>query len=186
MKKIEEYIQLSKNDRQSHIDLRDPCHIRGGDSIQFRGLLAYYLNTDIPKARIAICCHACHNANCSNPKHLYWGTVSENRLDFLSTCSDEYIKNIKNKGSHNHNYRKLPWLNASALPNSWIYADIVYDYIQNNIDDSGKLRWGTGASVIHKKFNIPYGTAKCIVVKVKGGWNPREDKDWLDFKNKGV
>ena len=26
-------------------------------------------------------CHACNNGKCSNPKHLYWGTASENRMD---------------------------------------------------------------------------------------------------------
>ena len=26
-------------------------------------------------------CHACHNAKCSNPNHLYWGDTSDNIQD---------------------------------------------------------------------------------------------------------
>lgn len=42
-----------------------------------KGVLAQYLDTTIPSGRILLC-HACHNAKCSNPKHLYWGTDKDN------------------------------------------------------------------------------------------------------------
>jgi hypothetical protein len=29
-------------------------------------------------------CHACHNSKCSNPYHLYWGTVRENNIDRIA------------------------------------------------------------------------------------------------------
>jgi hypothetical protein len=77
MIQIEEYIKLTKAERQTHIDLKDDCIYRGGISTQHRGILAAYLDTTMPVGRILLC-HACGNGKCSNPKHLYWGTDKEN------------------------------------------------------------------------------------------------------------
>jgi HNH endonuclease len=46
-----------------------------------KGLLAHLHNTTIPSGKKIHVCHACHNAKCSNPNHLYWGTASENKID---------------------------------------------------------------------------------------------------------
>ena len=86
MKLIEEYIIQSKQERQQHIDLNDPCVERGGPakgglSSYCKGLMAHLLDTTIPSGHKIHVCHACNNENCSNPKHLYWGTAKENRLD---------------------------------------------------------------------------------------------------------
>lgn len=83
---IEEYIELSKTERQSHLDLTSSCIERGGPekgglSAYCKGLLAHILDTTIPSGHKIHVCHACNNANCSNPKHLYWGTAKENRND---------------------------------------------------------------------------------------------------------
>ena len=83
---IEEYITQSKADRQKHIDLTDPCVERGGPqkgglSSYCKGLMAHLLDTTIPSGHKIHVCHACNNEKCSNPKHLYWGTAQENRLD---------------------------------------------------------------------------------------------------------
>ena len=83
---IETYITLPKQDRQAHLDLTDPCIERGGPekgglSSYCKGLMAHLLNTTIPSGHKIHICHACNNAKCSNPKHLYWGTAQENRLD---------------------------------------------------------------------------------------------------------
>ena len=72
------YMSLSKEERQEHLDLSSPCTERGGNSTNHRGLLAYYLDTVIPTGRVAVLAHACNNAKCSNPKHLYWATDREN------------------------------------------------------------------------------------------------------------
>lgn len=80
MRDITKYILESKETRQAHLDLTDPCVERGGVSTHFKGVLAQYLETTIPKGRILLC-HACNNAKCSNPKHLYWGTDRENIVD---------------------------------------------------------------------------------------------------------
>ena len=83
---IENYITQSKDQRQQHIDLTDPCIERGGPakgglSSYCKGLLAHLLDTTIPSGHKIHVCHACNNERCSNPKHLYWGTAQENRLD---------------------------------------------------------------------------------------------------------
>lgn len=84
MKQIEEYIKLSQNERQQHLQLDELCLERGGQSMYLKGLLAHLHNTTIPSGRKIHVCHACHNAKCSNPNHLYWGTASENRHDAIA------------------------------------------------------------------------------------------------------
>lgn len=91
MQIITEYIQKTREERRSHLNLSDACIIRGGNSTVHKGVLAQFLNTTIPKGRILLC-HACNNGECSNPKHLYWGTDKDNYID------------AKDNGTH-----KSPW-----------------------------------------------------------------------------
>lgn len=81
MKQIEDFIKLPKEDRQTHLKLDEPCIERGGQSMYLKGLLAHILDTTIPSGKKIHVCHACHNAACSNPNHIYWGTASENSND---------------------------------------------------------------------------------------------------------
>jgi hypothetical protein len=83
MKLVEEWIKEEKTVRQTHLDLSESCVERGGNSTVHKGVLAEYLNTNIPVSvkPVIDLCHACHNDKCSNPRHLYWGTRSENIFD---------------------------------------------------------------------------------------------------------
>lgn len=83
MIRIDAYIKLTKQERQRHLQLDVPCIERGADSQQCRGLLAHILDTTTPTTKRINCCHACHNAKCNNPYHLYWGTSAENRQDAI-------------------------------------------------------------------------------------------------------
>lgn len=84
MQLIEEYINRPKDERQSHLVLNEPCIERGGNSSYLKGLLAHLHDTTIPDGKKIHVCHACHNAKCSNPNHLYWGTASENKMDAMA------------------------------------------------------------------------------------------------------
>jgi hypothetical protein len=75
------YMNLTKENRQRHLDISSPCEERGGNSTIYRGVLAQYLNTPIPMGRIAVLAHACNNNKCSNPQHLYWATDRENIVE---------------------------------------------------------------------------------------------------------
>lgn len=110
---LEEYIKLTKNIRQEHIDLSEPCLERGGISTNHRGVLAQFLDTTFPKGKILLC-HACNNGKCSNPRHLYWGTYRENIVEdgtifgtyksFWQRCVDKhgYKKACEMKALGNH------------------------------------------------------------------------------------
>ena len=79
---IREYMKLSREDRRAHLQLEEKCIEIGGDSRTYRGLLAHRLKTTISKGgKRVLCCHACNNAGCSNPNHLYWGTDGDNSID---------------------------------------------------------------------------------------------------------
>jgi hypothetical protein len=84
MIKIEEYINCSRGERRKHLDLSDKCIERGGNSTNHKGVLAQYLDSNIPGGRILLC-HACNNGKCSNPKHLYWGTDKDNHIDLVES-----------------------------------------------------------------------------------------------------
>jgi len=75
-------ITASKEERQQHVKLDEVCLERGGNSTQHRGILVQFLDTDFPEGpgRV-ILAHACGNGMCSNPRHLYWATDTENMLD---------------------------------------------------------------------------------------------------------
>ena len=90
---IEEYIQKPIEQRKAHINLCESCLEIGGNSQEFRGLLAHYLLTTIPKRKgYKVClCHACNNDKCSNPKHLYWGTYKENCDDAVTFGSNKGV-----------------------------------------------------------------------------------------------
>jgi len=78
---IADHIKRPLDARMAHVDLSSPCFVIGTGSRECRGLLAYFLATTVPRRREALLCHACAEAACSNPRHLYWGTASENLKD---------------------------------------------------------------------------------------------------------
>ncbi len=108
---IEEYITQPKEIRQSHIKLDEPCLERGGNSENFRGLLAHVLDTNIPKGQKIHLCHACHNAACSNVNHLYWGTSKENTQDRMANGGKNAWENLVGK----HGYAGACDISAKRL-----------------------------------------------------------------------
>ena len=77
---ISEYMLQSREARREHLKLNEACIEIGGDSRSCRNLLAHYLHTTVGSYKTYVC-HACYNAKCSNPRHLYWGTPEDNVLD---------------------------------------------------------------------------------------------------------
>jgi hypothetical protein len=91
---IEDYIKKSIDSRKKHLNLNENCiEIGGICSTEYRGLLAHFLKTTIPSHKKICLCHACNNAKCSNPKHLYWGTFKENLQDAINNGTHDNINN---------------------------------------------------------------------------------------------
>ena len=95
----QKYLKLLLSERQSHINLSEECNERGGNSTNHRGVLAEYLETPIFKKPIDLC-HICHNGDCSNPRHLYWGSRKENIQDSIKngTHSSPWERKVKKYG----------------------------------------------------------------------------------------
>ena len=149
---IFEYIKKDVLERKMHLNLSDSCVEIGGNSQQFRGLLAHYLKTTIPRGMKIVLCHACNNDKCSNVRHLYWGTAKENVNDQIlrGTHKSIWQRTVEKYGEEKA--RKL-----SGIGNRF---------------NGGKARW-------EKYPNIPIHTNKGkiaindgIVIKY---WNPNEN-----------
>lgn len=91
MKDINDYIKLSQEERQEHLNLNEDCREIGGRSTHFKGMLSEYLQVTIPSGNAIHLCHACHNSNCSNPRHLYYGTARENVQDAIEDGTHKSI-----------------------------------------------------------------------------------------------
>ena len=100
---IADHMSLNREERRAHLRLGENCIEIGGTSGAYRGLLAHYLSTTIPDrsfgCRVYLC-HACHNAKCSNPRHLYWGTPTDNHLDQVEngTYRSPYARSLAKHG----------------------------------------------------------------------------------------
>jgi hypothetical protein len=91
--KLSQHSSLSRDVRTSHVDLSTPCELPEdiplGSRIVvgFQNLLTFLkLENDLENRRkVGTVCHLCENHSkngyCVNPLHLYFGTLSENRMD---------------------------------------------------------------------------------------------------------
>jgi len=183
VKDIYEYIELDIIERKKHVNLEEECVERGSNSTQCRGLLAYYLDTTVPNGNRIHCCHACHNDKCGNPKHLYWGTISENCKDrFQSEKGKIYRKEISDriKGKNNPSFDMRPWetpKSTNKTKNDWARANDIY----NNEKMTDFKKHGFGRKYLMKKYGINEGPARKMVVRFLDGWIPSEDKVWVEF-----
>ncbi len=99
---ITDYMLLTREERRAHLKLDELCDERGlMYSYHLTGLLAFVLNTTIPKkGDNAIVCHGCNNSKCSNPSHLYWGSYKDNHIDQIEngTWQNPYERAKKKYG----------------------------------------------------------------------------------------
>jgi hypothetical protein len=130
-----EFIKESREIRRSHLNLDEPCCERGGTSTQHKGVLAQYLTTTIPSGRILLC-HACHNAKCSNPVHLYWGTDKDNLV----------IDRAEQPGGH-----KTPWQRMLEKYGPEEAYRMQKENASKGASLGGKARKGKQLSEEHKK-----------------------------------
>jgi|13_taG_2_1085334.scaffolds.fasta_scaffold90079_2 ribosomal protein L37AE/L43A len=117
MKTITQHMQLSKQQRQAHIDLTSPCipavytrntvnnkkgvfSDKRHGSVQSKKKLIEYHQIENFKGRNVHTCHKCLNDStspngfvCLNPLHLYFGSPKENSFDI--SCSDRKQRSKK-------------------------------------------------------------------------------------------
>jgi hypothetical protein len=182
MKKLVDYMNLSKKERQEHINLEEPCIVRGTTSTHCRGILSYYLDTDINTMRVD-CCHACNNEACSNPKHLYWGTRSENIRDlhkFYPSVKQKY----GSKGNKNGQFEIKPWRNVAAISThpemKKVWASCIFLYENYFLKKWNFSEYGKGGSYFQKE----YGFSRASISKIWKmflKWDPRKDEDYLSW-----
>ena len=99
---INEHMLQTRDARREHLRLGEDCIEIGGDSRTCRNLLAHYLHTTVGDYKIYVC-HACYNAKCSNPRHLYWGTPKDNLIDTKESgrWKSGYTRTVEKHGLEN-------------------------------------------------------------------------------------
>jgi hypothetical protein len=154
---LKNYMDLPLPERQRHLNLSDSCLEIGASSKENRALLAIHLNTTCHRLgkKTGYLCHACHNAECSNINHLYWGTAKENSADhhrndpeFSKRNAETTMKRhgedfYKRAGSLGH----LGW--KSGKPASVLTEDEVQSrlsLVKESGIDLSKLGWVTQVS----------------------------------------
>lgn len=147
VKKLSEFMLLSREERTAHIDLTTPCDFTRSGKNKVHLVRDLGLEDDVENwitARIHRC-HLCEcgrrNGNCANPRHMYFGTAQENTFDltkeFRQARSSRAGSASKGRpdGKHKHVFEQLL---------SDCLADVAVFHMS-----SRKL----GA-----KYNIPYTT----------------------------
>jgi hypothetical protein len=183
MKKLVEYMNQTKEERQKHLDLSESCIIRGTTSTHCRGILAHFLNTDMNTMKVD-CCHACNNEACSNPKHLYWGSRSENMKD-LQKFNPDIRKKYGAKGPKNGNYGISPWRNNAIKAHPTmkkVWSNCIYLYENYYLINWDFSKYGQGESYFEKK----YGYSRASIAKIWKmfkSWDPRKDDDYISWLN---
>ena len=109
-------MELPLSQRQAHINLDEPCtEIGGYDSREYRGLMAHFLGTKIPTGLRKInLCHRCNNHRCSNPRHIYWGTIAENFHDTIEAGRKPINQLIEQKLEAMSSIERETWLRTRA------------------------------------------------------------------------
>ena len=143
---IEDYMKLSRDNRRQHLELKNECIEIGGDSREFRGILAHYLKTTIPRGTSVHLCHACHNGNCSNQVHLYWGTPKDNAIDLVESGNHRngWEKMVSKHGEENAKkiMRKIASVGGRAGGgHNALSEDQINDY-RKKIIESNPLTYG--------------------------------------------
>jgi len=109
-----------------------------------------------------LACHTCDNPPCCNPKHLFWGTSSDN----LTDCSK---KGRMLKGS-DHHFSKRPELTQLAADRRKISRgqDHGCAFLTQSQVDSIRAEYAAGARqmVLAKKYGVWQPTISDIVRRV--------------------
>lgn len=87
----------------------------------------------------------------------------------------------KNSGDKNHNYKKPPWRNVNGDKQNWYKAKEIYnDFIKESWDFN---KYGMGRYYLIKRYKISQGMSRSLISKLKSGWIPTEDNDFIDYCN---
>jgi len=167
MENVEEYILLSKQERQKHLDLNDKCIERGiRNSKDLRGLLAFYLDTSAPKENNIYVCHACHNGECCNPKHIYWGTPKENHDDQVENGTYKHISERTKEKYGLEEYHKMNKAAAAKGGRNGKSNLLSDDIIQKRIKDFHDIKksWGY-IGKLAELWGLTSASAKRFLVK---------------------
>lgn len=129
---VEDYVlTTTRDERRSHLKLDESCIERGGKSTHHRGILAAYLDTNIPAGKKIHLCHACNNEKCSNPRHIYWGTGGDNMIDSYECGRRKYkFRLVKSTGAAGHHWitngiKSKFVKNSELIPDGWKLGRIM-------------------------------------------------------------
>ena len=163
--RLEEYLEKSLDERQTHLNLEADCIEIGGDSRVFRGLLAHHLKTTMD-FRNGYVCHKCNNPKCSNVLHLYWGTPYENHIDQVEAGTYEsiYERSVKKYGETE--YKEI--LKAAASAGGKMgggHNRLSEETVASRLKDLEKYSGRGSISKLSEKWNVSHTQVRKFINK---------------------
>lgn len=71
---------------------------------------------------------------------------------------------------------RMPWENGKANKFLWLKADVVYNFVWEDFESN--------INKVCDKFEVSKSAIKTLYNKIKAGWNPLQDTEWLIFSSK--
>lgn len=156
---ISVYMEKSRQERRQHLRLDEACFEIGGNSTNFRGILAFFLKTTIPSGTKTYLCHGCNNGGCSNPRHLYWGTPLDNSIDRQEAGTQIDFSKVITPEQRRERGKILGTLHGGS---NKLTADQLTRYKKVFDTFENKHSWVTKAS---KELNVSRTTIRRIYIK---------------------
>ena len=86
---------------------------------------------------------------------------------------------LNKTGEKNQNYNLPPWKNVNGNKESWLKAGKIYDDFITEKWKLGTYRFGF--RMLCTKYGICQGSARKLLKLLVNGWNPYEDREYLEF-----
>lgn len=100
----------------------------------------------------------------------------ETILKMREAASKRSVSGLAVAAAAKHNKNLPPWKNPNSDKNIWFDADSIFQLMQD-FPDYGQRKLS---------HMCGYSTSQLLVIykKIKAGWNPKEDTEWLIFSGK--
>ncbi|AGY47597.1 HNH homing endonuclease [Salmonella phage Maynard] len=101
-----------------------------------------------------------------------YAKISEKNRGKVRTDVSKQRYSVSKKAERNPLFKVKPWLHPRANHSMWLLAGIAYEFWVQNKPTPKPLS---------DKYSLSWRTAESMIKLFKNGWDPRTDKEWLNW-----